>query len=187
MKNKKIFMIGIILIIVLGIAGYYIYQKVQENKKEEQIREYVPAEEITQEQMRQTIISLYFNNKDNNQLVPEARTIDVKVLTKEPYLTIMNLLIEGPKKENLENTIPQGTKINKIERKAKMIELDLSKEFIINHKGGVEAESRTIYAIVNTLTQLNEVESVKILIDGEENSSFKDGHIKFQEAFVRQE
>ena len=37
------------------------------------------------------------------------------------------------------------------------------------------------------MTQLNEVEAIKIVIDGNENSAFKDGAIKFTEAFVRQE
>lgn len=187
MRNRKMIILGIAIIFVLGGMGCYIYGKVKEVKQQNEITEYIPEEELTQEQMRQTIVSLYFNNKDTNNLVPEARSIDVKSLTKEPYITLMNLLIEGPKKSNLEKTIPEGTKINKIERKGTMIQLDLSKEFIENHKGGAEEESRTIYSIVNTLTQLNEVESVKILIDGTSGSSFTDNAIQFKEPFVCQE
>ena len=39
--------------------------------------------------------------------------------------------------------------------------------------------------IVNTLTELTEINSVKILIDGQENMQFQDGKIGFSEAFVR--
>lgn len=187
MKNRKMIILGIIIIFVLGGVGLYIYGKVKEVKQQNEIVEYIPQEELTEEQMRQTIVSLYFNNKDTNNLIPEARSIDVKSLTKEPYITLINLLLEGPKKSNLEKTIPEGTKINKIVRKGAMIELDLSKEFIENHKGGVEQESKTIYSIVNTLTQLNEIESVKILVDGKDDSGFKDNALKFKNAFVRQE
>ena len=65
--------------------------------------------------------------------------------------------------------------------------IDLSKEFIDNHEGGEEAENLTIYSIVNTLTELNEVASVKILINGREDQSFNDNKINFRNAFVRVE
>ena len=130
------------------------------------------------------MISLYFVNKDTNTLVPEARNIDVKELTKDPYGTLMQLLIEGPKSEKLEKTIPEGTKINKIERKQNILWIDVSKEFIQNHKQGVQAESQLIYSIVNTMTQLNEVEGIKIMIDGKENESFPDNAISLKDTFV---
>lgn len=44
-----------------------------------------------------------------------------------------------------------------------------------------------MYSIVNTLTGLNEVEAVKILIDGDNEASFKDNLINFKNAFVKQE
>lgn len=130
---------------------------------------------------------MYFNQKDTNTLVPEARNIDVRELTKEPYQTLMNLLISGPKDEKLERTIPEGTKINKIELKENILRIDLSKEFIENHTQGVESQARTIYSIVNTMTGLNEVDAVKIIIDGDENSSFKDNGMTFKDVFVKQE
>ena len=46
-------------------------------------------------------------------------------------------------------------------------------------------ESNTIYSIVNTLTQLNEIESIKILIEGKENQAFKDNQIKFNYTFLK--
>lgn len=184
MKNKKIVIMLIIIIIILSACCFIIYNKIQKNKEKNEITEYTPAEEITEEQLRQTIVSLYFNSKDTNTLMPEGRTIDVKELTKEPYLTLVNLLIEGPKSEKMEKVIPEGTKVNKIELKNNTVYIDFSKEFIENHEVGAERESKTIYSIVNTLTGLNEVEAIKILIDGEEGKSFKDNCIKFNEAFV---
>lgn len=51
----------------------------------------------------------------------------------------------------------------------------------------MDAENMTIYSIVNTLTELNEVNSVKILINGREDQSFKDNKINFKNAFMRVE
>ena len=63
--------------------------------------------------------------------------------------------------------------------------IDLSKEFIEKHEGGENRESATIYSIVNTMTQLTEVNGIKILIDGKEDQQFKDGKIKFNDTFVK--
>lgn len=187
MKNKKILVILIVIIIILGLIGYFINVQINKNKEQNQITEYVPEEEITLEQLRQTTVSLYFKQKDTNTLVPEARKIDVKELTKTPYETLMKLLLEGPKNENLEKAIPEGTKLNKVELKSGIIYIDLSKEFVENHKGTIEEETLTVYSIVNTLTSLNEVEAVKIQIDGKEDASFKDNAIKFKDPFVKKD
>lgn len=179
MKKKVIFSI-IILIILIGIGVWYFLTK----DNEEQINEIIPEEEISEEQMRQTIVSLYFYNTDTKSLVPEGRLIDVKELVEDPYRKLMELLIEGPQNASLSKTIPDGTRINKIELKEDTLYIDLSAEFIDNHSGGEEQESATIYSIVNTMTNLTEVNSVKILIDGEENKAFKDNKIKFDDPFV---
>ena len=186
MKRKKIFLYLVCAILILGGIIYYLSGKV-EITKEDEIQEYIPEAEITDEQLRTTVVSLYFLQKETNSLIPEARSIDVKEITKEPYITLMNLLIGGPKNEKLTKTIPDGTKVNEIKIEKNTLIIDLSKEFIENHEGGVEAESQSVYSIVNTMTQLNEVEAVKIKIDGNESTGFKDNAIKFTDAFVRQE
>lgn len=182
---KRILIVGIgIILIILIIIGAYFYIKNKKND-ENQIIEYTPEEEITDEQLRQTIVSLYF--KRETELVPEARLIDVKELLEEPYEKIINLLIEGPKNQNLEKTIPEGTKINKIEKQGEVLIIDFSKEFIEKHIGGKIQENLTINSIVKTLTELTEINGVKIKIDGEENKGFKDGIIKFDKIFSRQD
>lgn len=182
--NKKI-IIAIVLILLLLIGGWIFFSQGQE--EEEILSEYSPEEEISDEQLRQTIVSLYFQNKSTSELVPEGRLIDVKLLLNEPYKILMQLLIEGPKNEQLEKLIPDGTVVNNIELKNDILYIDLSKEFIENHQGGEVLESNTIYSIVNTMTQLTEVNGVKILIDGEMDKAFKDGKIKFDDAFVKKE
>jgi germination protein M len=135
--------------------------------------------------MRQTIVTLYYQNKETKELMPEGRMVDSKTLLTDPYATLMSLLLEGPKSDKLQTVISEGTRVLKAELKGDIVYLDLSKEFIDNHKGGQEAENMTVYAIVNTLTQLNEVNSVKILINGREDQAFKDNKINFKNAFIR--
>lgn len=47
MRNKKVFIILIVMIIVLGGIGYYIYEKVEISKTEQKMTEYTPEPEIT--------------------------------------------------------------------------------------------------------------------------------------------
>ena len=182
LDKKRILIVGIaIILIILVIAGVYFFIKNKEEKNE--ITEYVPEQEISEEQLRQTIVSLYFKNEKG--LMPEARLVDVKELINNPYEKIINMLLEGPKNENLQKTIPEGTKINKIEKEGEILIIDFSEEFISNHNGGEIEEKLTIESIVKTVTELTEINGIKIKINGEENKEFKDGKIKFNQIFNR--
>lgn len=180
--NKKIVILIIFILILIGVGVWYFLFYQKNNQVTE--NEIIPEEEISEEQMRQTIVSLYFYNDTTKSLASEGRLIDAKELVNEPYKKLMEMLISGPQNSNLTKTIPDGTKINKAELKGDVLYLDLSKEFIENHVEGEEQESITIYSIVNTMTRLTEVNAVKILIDGEENKAFKDSKIKFDDPFV---
>ena len=183
-KRVKMFICILIILVILCVAGYFILGYLNSNNTEE-ITEYTPQEEISDEQMRQTIVSLYFKNKDKNELLQEARLIDVKLLMENPYYELVNMLIKGPKNDSLEAVIPEGTKLNKVELKGDKVILDFSEEFINNHKGGVELEKLTVYSIVNTLTELNEVNSVQFLINGKDDAKFKDNKLSLKEPFLR--
>lgn len=129
------------------------------------------------------MISLYYTNIETNTLMPEARVIDAKNLLENPYKTLTEYLIEAPKNEKLKSSIPEGTKVNKAERKGDIVILDLSKEFIENKTA--DEINLAIYAVANTLTELNEVNYVKILIDGEENKKIEGTDIVLNKEFAR--
>ena len=184
--NKKVWII-LVSVLVLAIIGVGVYLYIINREEEIPENEIQPQEEISDEQMRQTIVTLYYQNKETKELVPEGRIVDIKTLYTDPYATLVNLLISEPKNENLKSTIPTDTKILKAEIKGDIVYLDFSKEFVDNHQGGLDDENATIYSIVNTLTELNEVGGVKILINGKENEGFKDNVISFKDPFVRNE
>lgn len=178
---KRVLIVTISIIIIIGIiAGVYVLLTNKEENNE--IEEYTPQEEITDEQMRQTMVSLYFKNA--NGLIPEARLIDVKELINNPYEKILQMLVEGPKNENLQGTIPEGTKINKIEKQADILIIDFSEEFVSNQKE--EEEKITLQSILKTVTELTEINGIEIKINGEENKEFKSGTIKFNQVFTRE-
>ena len=188
MKNKKtLFYITVFTMLILIIIYLVLIfnPNISKEKSNNKITEYTPAEELSDDEIRKTIISLYFKNIETNTLVAEAKCIDVKKLYKDPYTYLINLLIIGPESEKLESAIPEGTKVNSCTLKGNTLYVDLSKEFIDNAPSGIEEESIIVYSIVNTLTELNEVCGIKFLINGEENLQFKDNKINFKNIFVK--
>lgn len=177
--NRKTLIIIIVLVIAIAITGILLWSNRSKNMEENVIQ---PQEEITDEQMRTALVTLYYMNKETKELTPEGKMIDVKKLLADPYETLINLLIEQPKNEKLQSAIPNGTKVLGAELKGDVVYLDLSNEFIENNS--VE-EKTIINAIVNTLTELNEVNGVKILINGQENKEFKGGKVNFKDTFTR--
>lgn len=180
MKNKKIIYIFTIALIVIMIAGYFgiRYAKEKEKEKNNIEGEFIPEEEITEEQARQTIVSLYFPNKETGDLMPEARLVDIKDIMNNPYEKLVNLLIEGPKSDKTVKVIPENTKVLKTYMEGDCVILDLSKEFLNYSKDDEKQKKNIINSIVNTLTELTEVNSVKVLIDGQVNEEFKDVYVR---------
>ena len=186
MKNKKLLYLIIALAITLLILGIlFFFNPDEANNTSNNLTEYTPAQEFSDDEIRKTIISLYFKNIETNSLIAEAKAIDVKELYQDPYTYLINMLIAGPESEKLESAIPEGTKINSCTLKGNTVYVDLSKEFIDNAPASITEESIAVYSIVNTLTELNEVTGVKILINGEENKAFNDNAMSFKDVFVK--
>lgn len=172
MKNKKIGIIFFTAFAIILIGGFFAIRYVKNKEAEAVVEEYVPEEEITEEQARQTIISLYFPNKETNELNPEARLIDIKEIMNNAQEKLIALLIEGPKNDKNKKIIPEGTKLNKSYFEGDCVILDFSSEFLNYNKEEEKTKEHLIDCIVNTLTELTEVNQVKVLIDGNENPEF---------------
>lgn len=179
MKNKKIVIIFTVILILILLGGYFAikYAK-QKQEKENKVDEYTPQEEISEEQLRQTIVSLYFPSKETKELIPEARLVDIKEIINDPYDKLVVLLIEGPKSEKEESVIPKETKLLKSYMEDDCVTLDFSQEFLNYDKTNEKTKENMVKSIVNTLTQLTEVNKVKILIEGNQNNEFNETYTK---------
>ena len=175
MKNKKIVIIFSVLLIILIIGGYFVIKYLKQKGESGEItEEYTPQEEISEEQLRQTIVTLYFLSKDTKEITPEARLVDIKDIITNPYENLINLLIEGPKNEKNQKVIPDNTKLNKTYMEGDCITLDFSQEILNYDKNNEKAKENMVNTIVNTLTELTEVNKVKILIDGNQSEEFQE-------------
>lgn len=108
---------------------------------------------------------LYFASVDANHLKVEKRVLDKE---GDIYFQLFEELKAGPENEKLAETIPKGSKLLDYQLDEKVLTLNFSLELRNNHWGGSTGEIMTIYSIVNTYTSLENVENVKILLEGEE-------------------
>lgn len=173
MKNKKIAICFTIILIMIIIGGYFLikYTKEKNEGKIQNVGEYVPEEELTDEQARRTIVSLYFPAKDGKDVIPEARLVDIKEIINDPYDKLVKYLLEGPKNEKAKGVIPENAQVLKTYLEGDCVVIDFSAEILNYNK---EEKNLFIKSLVNTLTELTEVNGVKILVDGNQNEEFKE-------------
>lgn len=175
-KNKKIISI-IITLILIAIFIFIIAKNISIEKNSD--IEYTPEQEISDEQSRQTKIILYFENIETKQLDTEIKIVDANTLIKNPYEELMNLLIKGPQSSSLKKLIPDGTVLHDVKLEGSCAIINVSNEFL-NYETD-ENKSKIINSIVNTLTNLKEVDSVKFLINGEQNEKLAETYVKNRE------
>ena len=156
----------LIVLIIIGVCVFCVNNLWKDGEYSE-LQNYTPQQEISDEQLRKTIVSLYFKNPETDELVTEARQIDSKLLLNDPYTMLMTMLIQGPQNDTKEALIPGNTIINDTELKGDTLEIDLSEAFTNEFNGDDTRKKLTIDSITKTLTQLNEVNNVTILVNGE--------------------
>ena len=179
MKNKKVLVLFIISVILIVGIGYFAIKFVKQKKSNEiQNDEYIPQEEISEEQARETIVSLSITDKETGLLKPEARLVNVKELMKEPYKTLIELLISGPKNDKLKVVIPENTKLLNATLDKECLTLDFSSEILNYNKDDSMLKNNLIYSIVNTVTELNEVNKVKFLVEGQSSNEFEEFYVR---------
>lgn len=176
MKKNKKKIIAIIVLILIIIGGIFIFNNISIESETDEYQDYTPQEEISDEQMRQTKVILFFANSETGELESETKIVDANLLINEPYKEMMNWLINGPQSSNLKKLIPDGTAMHDIKVEKSCAIINLSNEFL-NYETD-ENKLKIINSIVNTLTNLKEINSVKFLINGEENENLKEIYLR---------
>lgn len=139
--------------------------------------------EISAETTEYAILTLYFADAEETDLVIEERVVEVNAnQTREK--TILEQLIAGPVEKECRRTIPVETKIRDVTTTSDgTCYVNLSEDFVLKHNGGERAELLTIYSIVNSLCELEQVDKVQFLIEGKKLDEFK-GNLQFKTPFT---
>ncbi|SES90345.1 GerMN domain-containing protein [Anaerobranca gottschalkii] len=171
-KIKTVFFVGSLVVlttlILIWIAFDSLNDKIQYNSLIK-IEPTPSVENIT--------VNLYFPNRDNTQMIPEKRVIP---LNNKLETSIIKELMAGPKSTDLLRTIPKEVTLISFEIVEGIAFVNFSKEFQTKHPGGSAGELATLASIVYTLTELENIEKVQILVEGRRLETLA-GHIYIME------
>lgn len=191
--KRAVSIVTIIVFILVMASGCSILQKLglQDNSDDElrPVSSIIIGEEEANQLKDKTPIRLYFANIDNTKLKLEIRYIDTAETKKSSsYLAsvIIRELIKGPSDETaFKRTVPAEAKLRTpVSISGKVATVDMSKEFKTKHPGGKDAEKMTIYSIVNSLTELEDIQKVKFTIAGKAQKEYM-GNFQFDSLFPR--
>lgn len=129
------------------------------------------------------VISLYFADKDARGLQLEKRTVARN--DKEPVEKIAIAELMRGSLSDGQKLIPSEAKLISTEVKDGVCFVNFSKEFSEKRTAGSSAELLTIYSVVNTLTELENINKVQFLIEGQKIDSY--GNMVFDEPFIKNE
>jgi spore germination protein GerM len=158
------------IIVLVVIAVIIVLLLLISNRKDKNTELIDPNEE----NIRVVQIALYFKDNNTQKLDKEYRFVNIEDVKVDVAGTIMKELTNGPTYENLVATMPTGTKVNNIEIKNNQIILDVSKEFMDNKSSNLEDQTLTIFSVVNSLTEIKEIDQVRFLVDGKEVEKYGD-------------
>lgn len=129
-------------------------------------------------------VTLYFPQKDSQKLVKEIRTI--RVTDQQPIARyIINELIKGPGHENMTEALSKDTVLLSVETSDNICFVNFKANFLDKNSGSAEKEKLAIYAIVDSLTELEQIQRVQFLMDGKKVDNF--GNINIGSMFGRDE
>lgn len=126
-----------------------------------------------QPQLATMEVVLYFSDDQAMYLVPEKRNITIEEEANDEVLatSIVKELIAGPRNKELNATIPAEATILSVKINEGVASADFSKELQSKHWGGSTGEGMTLNSIANTLTELDSIDKVQLLIEGKKVES----------------
>ena len=125
--------------------------------------------------------TIYFADGTRKGLVSEERRAEIVAGTEER--AVVEALIAGPETEGLWATVPSGTKVRSVTVSDRVCYVDLSDDFLSRQGLTGISEGLTVYSIVNSLCELDTVERVQFLIEGEKRTGAT-GALDFSQTFT---
>ncbi|MDF2594172.1 MAG: Lipoprotein LpqB, GerMN domain protein [Clostridia bacterium] len=122
-------------------------------------------EENPEEKYKNEKIKVFYGDSNNEKMIAEEREISY-MKDEEKYKAVLEELIKGPESQNLISNITRDTEVIAVNKNNTDVIADFNETF--NRFEGSVAEIIAVGSVVNTLTQFEEVERAKILIEGEE-------------------
>ena len=126
-------------------------------------------------------IKLYFPDSNNYYLNAENRVLTVgQDVSLAEY--VVEELIKSTQTDGLQPSIPDGTKLLSADIKNGVCTINFSSEFVDNRPGTAAGQRMTIYSIVNSLAELDDVMSVRFQVEGKNARGYE--YIDIKDSFT---
>lgn len=129
-------------------------------------------------------VTVYFANAEGNALLESQRQVSYNTTICMEQLVVEQLIAgpdEAERAEGLRAVIPEGTQILKVSTKDGICYLDLNEKFMTRMEN-VE-DQVVIYAVVNSLVELPNINKVQFRIEGESRKTYQS--VAFSDMFER--
>ncbi len=128
-------------------------------------------------------IKLYFVDAEMTRLIP-VKTVIPKLSTQKTAQRALDMLIEGhDSNPKIRRLIPKIKRGMTVKVKDKIAYVDIKKAVADGHPDGRDLEKLTVYSVVNSLTEIDGISSVRFTIDGKTEKKFK-GYLDMRETFT---
>ena len=139
--------------------------------------------DVPAETTEYAILKLYFTNADGTDFQIEDRVVEVNA-NQAREKTILEQLIAGPLEKGYYPTVSADTKIRDVTTtKDGICYVNLSQDFLTKTATANINDVVTVYSIVNSLCELEEVDKVQFLMEGEKIEDYK-GVLDFSTPFT---
>lgn len=165
-------LIGMLILTMVGCAGLL---EAQEAEEAPDVTPDPPSDE--------TGVLLYFADHQAQHVVPEMRRV-TRVGDEPLARAVVRELIAGPEDPHLFRALPADTSIISVEIVENIAYINLSED--MKQVYGSAAEMMAVGSLVYSLTELEDVDHVQILIEGKKTETLG-GHMYVQEPLDRGE
>ncbi len=110
-------------------------------------------------------IDLWYLRTGGQALGVERRQI-VKTADQTLVQAVLAAWAEGPEREGLRSCLPEGGEIRSVELRDGVCVVDLSQSYMDGLPSAEKTAALTVYALVNTLCELDGVEAVQLYVEG---------------------
>ena len=111
-------------------------------------------------------LRLYFSDSNGRYLLSEYHSLTLEEdASAERY--VVEELLRGPNNGELKSALPSGTRLLSCATADGICTVDLSSEFLDNRPSTALGERLAVYSLVDSLTALAQVHSVRLLVEGE--------------------
>jgi hypothetical protein len=173
--------LAIFAVIMAILVGWWLAKRLAEAPTPPSVT--APGQEMTDHESERRTVHLYFGDAQGRHLMAEQRVVASPVDDLRLARLLIELLIQGPKKEG-SRTLSADARLRALHlTEAGTAFIDFEENAFDNHPGGVGNELLSIYSVAHTLVlNVEKIRKVKFLIGGREAATLV-GHVDLREPF----